>query len=40
MWNARIRELCGVRKGTDKKINETDLRWFGVLKEWGIIRLL
>ena len=27
--NARIRELCGVRKGLDERINEDVLRWFG-----------
>ena len=27
--NARIRELCGVRKGLDERINEGVLRWFG-----------
>ena len=27
--NARIRQLCGVTKGVDEKINEGVLRWFG-----------
>ena len=27
--NARIRELCGVRKGLDERIDEGVLRWFG-----------
>ena len=27
--NARIRELCGVTKGVDERINEGVLRWFG-----------
>ena len=27
--NARIRQLCGVMKVVDKKINEGVLRWFG-----------
>ena len=27
--NARIRELCGVTKGVDEKIDEFVLRWFG-----------
>ena len=27
--NARIRELCGVRKGLDERIDESVLRWFG-----------
>ena len=26
--NARIRELCGVRKGVDGRIDEGVLRWF------------
>ena len=27
--NARIRELCGVRKGLDERIDEGVFRWFG-----------
>ena len=27
--NARIRELCKVKKGLDKRIDEGVLRWFG-----------
>ena len=27
--NARIRELCGVKNGLDKRIDEGILRWFG-----------
>ena len=27
--NTQIRQLCGVMKGVDKKINEGLLRWFG-----------
>ena len=27
--NARIRELCGVKKGIDERIDESVLRWFG-----------
>ena len=30
--NARIRELCGMKKGLDEKINECFLRWFGYVK--------
>ena len=26
--NARIRELCGVRKGLDERIHKDVLRWF------------
>ena len=26
--NARIRELCGVKKGLDERIDESVLRWF------------
>ena len=28
VMNARIRQLCGVTKGVDKKIDEGVLRWF------------
>ena len=28
MDNARIRELCGVKKGLDERIDEGVLRWF------------
>ena len=27
--NERIRELCGVKKGLDERIDEGVLRWFG-----------
>ena len=27
--NAQIRQLCGVMKGVDKKIDEVVIRWFG-----------
>ena len=27
--NAQIRELCGVAKGGDERIDESVLRWFG-----------
>ena len=27
--NERIRELCGVSKGVDERIDEGVLRWFG-----------
>ena len=30
--NARIRELWGVTKGVDKRINEVIIRWFGHVK--------
>ena len=30
--NARIRELCGVRKFLDKMIDEGVLRWFGYVE--------
>ena len=26
---ARIRELCGVKKGLDERIDEGELQWFG-----------
>src|SRR5678816_2500347 len=28
MRNERIRELCGVNKGVNERINESTLRWF------------
>ena len=30
--NARIRQLCGVMKGVDKKIDEAVLQWFGYVE--------
>ena len=30
--NARIRELCGVTKRLDERIDEGVLRWFGLVK--------
>ena len=27
--SARIRELCGVKKGVDERIDESVFRWFG-----------
>ena len=30
--NARIRELCGVKKGLDERTDEGVLRWFGHVK--------
>ena len=37
--NARIRELCGVKKGLDERIDEGVLRWFGQVErmERGMI---
>ena len=29
MRNERIRELCGVKKGMNERINECVLSWFG-----------
>ena len=29
--NARIRELCGVTKEVDERIDEGVLRWFGIM---------
>ena len=31
--NAWIRELCGVKKGLDERIDEGVLRWFGNVKK-------
>ena len=30
--NTRIRELCGVKKVLDEKIDESVLRWFGYVE--------
>ena len=30
--NAQIRQLCGMTKGVDEKINEGVLRWFGLVE--------
>ena len=30
--NARIRELCGVKKSLDERIDEGILRWFGYVE--------
>src|SRR5678815_2451677 len=32
MRNERIRELCGVNKGVNERINESSLSWFGHLE--------
>ena len=36
--NARIRELYGVRKGLDERINEGVLRWFGHVERDRIVK--
>ena len=33
--NARIRELCGVTKGEDERIDESVLRWFNHTERRG-----
>ena len=33
--NARIRELCGVTKGVDERIDEGVFRWFGHVESGG-----
>ena len=38
--NARVRQLCGVTKGVDEKIDEGVRRWFGMSREWRMIGLL
>ena len=38
--NARIRELCGVTKEVDERIDEGVLRGFGHVRGWRIIGLL
>ena len=35
----RIRELCGVRKGLDEKIDEGVLRWFGNVERMEMGRI-
>ena len=30
--NAQIRQLCGVMKGVEERIDESVLRWFGHLE--------
>ena len=40
MRNERIRELCGVKKGVNERINETILRWFGHLERMDESRLV
>ena len=30
--NEQIRQLCGVTKGVDEKIDEGVLRWFGIME--------
>ena len=38
--NARIRELCGVKKGVDERINDEGvLLWFGPAKRMGKDRI-
>ena len=36
--NARIRELCGVTKGAEKRIDEGVLRWFGHVDRMSLCR--
>ena len=36
--NARVRKLCGVRKGLDERINEGILRWFGHMERVRITK--
>ena len=38
--DARIRELCGVTKGVDERIDEGVFRWFGRWREWRMIGFL
>src|SRR5678815_5828185 len=40
MRNERIRELCGVKKGVNKRINESMLRWFGHVERMNGSRLV
>ena len=39
--NARVRELCGVKKGLDERIDEGVLRWLGHVEKMesdGIVK--
>ena len=38
--NERIRELCGVKKGVNERINESTLRWFGHVERMHDSRLV
>ena len=40
MRNERIRELCGVKKGINERINESTLRWFGHVERMNESRLV
>src|SRR5678815_2173447 len=40
MRNERIRELCGVKKGVNERINESMLRWFGHVERMNDSRLI
>ena len=40
MRNERIRELCGVKKGVNERINESILRWFGHVERMDDSRLV
>src|SRR5678816_3389348 len=40
MRNERIRELCGVKKWVNERINESMLRWFGHMERMNDSRLV
>src|SRR5678815_1717427 len=40
MRNEHIRELCGVKKGVNERINECMLRWFGHVERMNDNRLV
>src|SRR5678815_4204400 len=40
MRNESIRELCGVKKGVNERINESMLRWFGHVERMNGSRLV
>ena len=40
MRNERIRELCGVEKGINERINESLLSWFGHMERMDVNRLV
>ena len=37
--NTQIRELCGVKKSLDERIDEGVLRWFGHVERMGRDRI-
>src|SRR5678815_2020700 len=40
MGNELLRELCGMKKGVNERINESTLRWFGDMERMNDSRLV